>query len=271
MSKSKYNGVDPTLVCSRWGSDVVRLFVLFKAPPAGVLDWEEKQVKGQGRFVQRVAAHVKAHETAVVVGRGDKKVAQQLQKDLLALESPTAGSAFLSSLPPHARLLHSQTQIAITGVTVQLTGHLFNVAVALLMKFLNQMDEYSSAAAQAKDSNAHSAAVYHHALKQMTLMLAPLTPHLSSECWVALQRARFGANSVEASSADVHAQSWPEPSTLTASTLSAADAPLQLVVMQGSNRIAQIEVDASIKDDTAKLQEAVLKVSRRFRRSVRVL
>ncbi len=51
---------------------------------------------------------------------------------------------------------------------------------------------------------------------------------------------------------------------LMTSPLSAADAPLQLVVMQRSNRIAQIEVDAAIKDDTAKLQEAVLKVSRRF-------
>ena len=32
MSKSKYNGIDPSLVINKYGADTARMFILFKAP-----------------------------------------------------------------------------------------------------------------------------------------------------------------------------------------------------------------------------------------------
>jgi len=99
----------------------------------------------------------------------------------------------------------------------------------------------------------------------MLLLLAPLTPHLSSECWEQMMTARFasaaagaGAGAVPAAFGDVHAQSWPVavPTQLVSSTLS-------VVIMMGKNRIGQIEVDAALKADQQKLQQTVLEVSGR--------
>ena len=45
MSKSKHNGVDPVDVVGTYGADVVRLFMLFKAPPAVQLDWDTNAIQ----------------------------------------------------------------------------------------------------------------------------------------------------------------------------------------------------------------------------------
>jgi leucyl-tRNA synthetase len=54
MSKSKYNGVDPTSVIDRYGADTARMFILFKAPPEKDLEWDDADVEGQFRFLQRM-------------------------------------------------------------------------------------------------------------------------------------------------------------------------------------------------------------------------
>ncbi len=54
MSKSKYNGVDPLDVMSKYGADTARMFILFKAPPEKDLEWDDADVEGQFRFLNRV-------------------------------------------------------------------------------------------------------------------------------------------------------------------------------------------------------------------------
>ena len=54
MSKSKYNGVDPLDVMSKYGADTARMFILFKAPPEKDLEWDDADVQGQFRFLNRV-------------------------------------------------------------------------------------------------------------------------------------------------------------------------------------------------------------------------
>ena len=54
MSKSKYNGVDPAQVIDRYGADTARMFILFKAPPEKDLEWDDADVEGQFRFLQRI-------------------------------------------------------------------------------------------------------------------------------------------------------------------------------------------------------------------------
>jgi leucyl-tRNA synthetase, eubacterial and mitochondrial family len=54
MSKSKYNGVDPLQVMEKYGVDTARMFILFKAPPEKDLEWDDADVEGQFRFLNRV-------------------------------------------------------------------------------------------------------------------------------------------------------------------------------------------------------------------------
>ncbi|NDD46259.1 MAG: hypothetical protein EBZ24_12905, partial [Synechococcaceae bacterium WB9_4xB_025] len=54
MSKSKYNGVDPAVVIDKYGADTARMFILFKAPPEKDLEWDDADVEGQFRFLQRL-------------------------------------------------------------------------------------------------------------------------------------------------------------------------------------------------------------------------
>ncbi|MDJ0845300.1 MAG: leucine--tRNA ligase, partial [Crocosphaera sp.] len=54
MSKSKYNGVDPKTVLGKYGADTARMFILFKAPPEKDLEWDDADVEGQFRFLNRV-------------------------------------------------------------------------------------------------------------------------------------------------------------------------------------------------------------------------
>jgi len=54
MSKSKYNGVAPAEVVNKYGADTARMFILFKAPPEKDLEWDEADVEGQFRFLNRV-------------------------------------------------------------------------------------------------------------------------------------------------------------------------------------------------------------------------
>ncbi|PVU94431.1 hypothetical protein BB561_002551, partial [Smittium simulii] len=54
MSKSKFNGVDPRSVIAEYGADVARLYILFKAPPQDVLEYDTKSIVGMQRWVAKL-------------------------------------------------------------------------------------------------------------------------------------------------------------------------------------------------------------------------
>lgn len=72
MSKSKFNGTDPEGAIQEYGTDVVRLFLLFKVarfpsysnvqvPMDMVLDWDVQQIQGQYRWIRRLWALVMSY------------------------------------------------------------------------------------------------------------------------------------------------------------------------------------------------------------------
>ncbi|KAJ1561468.1 Leucyl-tRNA synthetase, mitochondrial [Cladochytrium tenue] len=53
MSKSKFNGVEPSKVLATHGVDATRLYMLYKAAPADELTWDETGIVGMERWLQR--------------------------------------------------------------------------------------------------------------------------------------------------------------------------------------------------------------------------
>ncbi|MFQ6537138.1 MULTISPECIES: leucine--tRNA ligase [Aphanothece] len=186
MSKSKYNGVDPSVVIDRYGADTARMFILFKAPPEKDLEWDDADVEGQFRFLQRLWRLVDGARARGLRLDGDGTAAPG--------ENPAAVSIDAAALNPGARELRRAVHTAIAAVSDDLDGDFqFNTAVSELMKLSNAMTEHLEAAPEP---------VAREALRTLLLLLAPFAPHLAEELW-----AMLGAGSGAAAS--IHLQSWP--------------------------------------------------------------
>ena len=171
MSKSKYNGVDPAAVIDRYGADTARMFILFKAPPEKDLEWDDADVEGQYRFLQRI--------WRLVDSVGDR------MNSLDAEEAPAPMNEQESEI---RRAVH----IAIQAISEDLNDEIqLNTAISELMKLTN-------AITGAGGSNL-SQPVLQEALSVLIRLLAPFAPHLAEELWHQLGGAQ-----------SVHQQSWPE-------------------------------------------------------------
>ena len=170
MSKSKYNGVDPAAVIDRYGADTARMFILFKAPPEKDLEWDDADVEGQFRFLQRLWRLVEAGSARI-----DSLEPMQRPADLSDADSDVR------------RALH----LAIEAVSEDLSDEIqLNTAISELMKLSN--------AISSTGIDALSAPVLQEALSGLVRLLAPFAPHLAEEFW-----SRLGG------SGSVHRQSWP--------------------------------------------------------------
>ncbi|HIK15632.1 MAG TPA: leucine--tRNA ligase [Leptolyngbyaceae cyanobacterium M33_DOE_097] len=153
MSKSKHNGVAPGDVVKKYGADTARMFILFKAPPEKDLEWEDADVEGQFRFLNRVWRLVTEFADNPASAKSSKPKQQwtKPEKDL-------------------RRAIH----IAIKEVTEDLTGeYQFNTAVSELMKLSNALTD-----ATCKDSPA-----YAEGIEALLILLAPFAPHIADELW----------------------------------------------------------------------------------------
>nr|WP_087067093.1 leucine--tRNA ligase [Cyanobium sp. NIES-981] len=187
MSKSKYNGVDPAVVIDRYGADTARMFILFKAPPEKDLEWDDADVEGQFRFLQRIWRLV------------DGALARGLT--LAPAEQGGGGSGTLptADLSPAERELRRAVHTAIAAVSEDLDGDFqFNTAVSELMKLSNAMAEHLEASSEP---------VAREALRTLVLLLAPFAPHLAEELWSQLHGREAGEATIPGS---VHRQGWPE-------------------------------------------------------------
>ena len=54
MSKSKGNGVAPSIFADKYGSDSLRATIMFGGPPEHDLNFESSQVSNMAAFLQKV-------------------------------------------------------------------------------------------------------------------------------------------------------------------------------------------------------------------------
>jgi leucyl-tRNA synthetase len=222
MSKSKFNGVDPAAVIDRYGADTARMFILFKAPPEKDLEWDDADVEGQFRFLQRLWRLV------------DSAHARGLRLDAAAGSwLPVNGG---EGLTPAERDLRRAVHTAIGAISDDLDGdYQFNTAVSELMKLSNAMGDHLEGA---------SDGVAREALATLLILLAPFAPHLAEELW-----QKLGANPDGQSS--LHNQAWPvaDASALVRATLAL------VIQVQGKMR-GTLEVPADA--DAATLEQLAL-------------
>jgi leucyl-tRNA synthetase len=151
MSKSKYNGVAPNDVIGKYGADTARMFILFKAPPEKDLEWEDADVEGQFRFLNRVWRLV---------------TESKIQNPKSKIQN--------SDLSKSEKELRRSIHTAIKEITEDLQGdYQFNTAVSEMMKLSNALTD-----ATCKDSP-----VYAEGIHTLLLLLAPFAPHIADELW----------------------------------------------------------------------------------------
>jgi leucyl-tRNA synthetase len=158
MSKSRGNVVGAIEMAERYGADVGRLYTLFAAPPEKDLEWSEKDIKGCVRFLNEVFRLVERHAPALhnVKDKSfDASAATPAEKSLLRLTHQT---------------LRRVSQ------DFESRWH-FNSAIALLMTLAGEIQARAPLEREVRPE------VRKEILELLTLMLAPMTPHLAEQLW----------------------------------------------------------------------------------------
>lgn len=154
MSKSKNNGVDPQSMIDQYGADTCRLFMMFASPPDMSLEWSDSGVEGASRFLRRVWRLAQAHVAQGLPGKLDVAALDDAQKVI-------------------RRAIHAAIKQASTDVG---QFHKFNTAIAQVMTVMNVLEKAPQATEQDR-------ALLQEGLEAVTLLLAPITPHISHELW----------------------------------------------------------------------------------------
>ncbi len=154
MAKSKNNGVDPQSMIDQYGADTCRLFMMFASPPDMSAEWSDSGVEGSHRFLKRVWRLAQAH-----VGQGlpSKLDVAALNDDQKAIRRAI-----------HLAIKHASQDVG--------QHHKFNTAIAQVMTLMNVLEKAPNASVQDR-------ALVQEGLETVTLLLAPITPHISHELW----------------------------------------------------------------------------------------
>jgi len=186
MSKSKGNVVGAEEMAEKYGADTGRLYTLFAAPPEKDLEWSEESIEGSWRFLNRVFRLIAKHAPALS-GTGTLACAPNFA-------DPQPPATNLPNLSPRERSLQRKTHQTLRRVTQDFeTRWHFNSAIALIMELTNEIY-----AAEPLEENIRPE-IRREALEMLTLMLAPMTPHLSEELWEMLGHT-----------GGLWTQSWPQ-------------------------------------------------------------
>ena len=160
MSKSKGNVVDPDSMIEKFGSDALRLYVMFVAPPEKEVEWADTGLEGSFRFLARVwrAADQWRSEAAVAA----------------------AGPIDHPSLTGAERALRRKTHDTIRRVTLDIdVRQQMNTAVSAMMELVNELYAFTDKA----ERSAQAPKVAREAIESLIIMLSPFAPHTMEELW----------------------------------------------------------------------------------------
>ncbi len=145
MGKSLKNAVAPDEICEAFGADTLRLYEMYLGPLDQSKPWNTDDIIGVHRFLQRLWRNFVDELT------GELRVSDDAPDD------------------DARRMLHK----TIAGVRDDMAGLRFNTAIAKLIELNNALTKLV----------AKTGACPREIAEPMTLMLAPLAPHVAEELW----------------------------------------------------------------------------------------
>jgi leucyl-tRNA synthetase len=158
MSKSRGNVVGAEEMADKYGADTGRLYTLFAAPPEKDLEWSEESIEGAWRFLNRVYRLVEKHAAALKGVKNwdfDPKGMSEAERELIRLTYQT---------------MQRVTQ------DFETRWH-FNSAIAQIMELTNEIYANEPLEQSVRPE------IRREVLQILTLLLAPMTPHIAEEMW----------------------------------------------------------------------------------------
>lgn len=173
MSKSLGNVVTPDSVVEHYGTDVVRLYILFLGSFELDVAWNEKAISGVQRFLNKIWDIAISYP-----GIEDKQ------------------SDELSSISENYKKLQYNLNFTIKKVSEDIEKFSFNTAIAQLMTLSNIMTEVLLVEPEIIHSS-----LWKQTISDLLKLLAPMTPFITEELWERTGRFK--------ESGTIHLQSWP--------------------------------------------------------------
>ena len=149
MSKSKGNVISPDPYVEQYGSDVLRLYLMFGFSYTEGGPWSEDGIKAIIKFLERVE---RLYGKIKEINSKNKEIGKD-EKELLYA-----------------------TNYAVKAVDKDMEVFSFNTAVARLMELVNALYKYDGI----ENKNAN---VFKECYKTLILLLAPCAPHFAEEIW----------------------------------------------------------------------------------------
>lgn len=170
MSKSKGNTVSPDYILENYGTDTMRLYILFMGPPDKDAEWQDEGLLGCFRFLKRCFK-------------------------LLEFAKDRVDKAQSNHTTELDKRLQRKMHFTIKEVTKDLEVNFqFNTAISRIMELVNEIYKLAPNPDGTIQSN-----ILLEAIKTVFLLLAPLTPHISEEAWQIL-----------GSKDSIFSQPWPK-------------------------------------------------------------
>ena len=150
MSKSKGNVIAPDPYVQEYGSDVLRLYLMFGFSYTEGGPWNDDGIKAIVKFLDRI--------------------------ERLAIKISSSNANKNNEITSAEKDLLYATNFAIKCVDKDMEEFGFNTAVARLMELLNALSKYDTL--EKKNDN-----VFKSCFKSLILLLAPCAPHFAEEIW----------------------------------------------------------------------------------------
>ena len=210
MSKSKGNIVPPQPLIKKYGSDTVRLFAIFAAPPEQTLEWSDSGVEGAYRFLNKLWAFCYKIKTQV------QKLNEQPPETCRDLEDPAL------------QHIHQSIHQILKQANQDMERIQLNTVVSAGMKLLNLFSKIDLNS----DNQIHWLLV-HEGISVLLRLLSPITPHITHYLW---RELNFGK--------DILLAPWPKVNSRALKTSS-----VELVVQINGKLRAKITVPVDTNND----------------------
>ncbi len=162
MSKSHHNVVAPQALIKKYGTDTVRLFIIFASPPDQDLEWSDSGVEGAFRFLKKLWHFADSNKAFI------QTINQQPQKAHYEMEKKEQQEAH--------KLIHD----ILDQASHDIERLQFNTLVSAAMKLLNVL-------MRIHPTTEIDQKLIHEGLSILLRILAPITPHITHQLWQQLE------------------------------------------------------------------------------------